>query len=269
MRYRRQLSRYFIIISFLVFFAYEKGWLYNAIKNAPFLGTPLGFIIIFTIVQIILFAIGSYFIQLNYYITSLNRGDSHKKQIALTFDDGPYNNTNKILEVLSKHNVRATFFLIGKNAEKNPDIVKLIDKQDCIIANHSYSHTNKFPLQKSKKIAQDIEKCNQVISEIIGKRPALFRPPFGVTNPMIAKAIEKTGMISVGWSIRSYDTVRNINKATSFIKKKYKNGDVILLHDKTENIEKLTEDLILFFKSKDIQLVTIDEMFGVNAYEKY
>jgi len=265
MKYNRQLSRYFLITSFLLLFGYFKGFNTSFDENLGFWGTPLGFMFLFSIVQFSIFAVASYFIQLNFYVTSLNKGNAEEKKIALTFDDGPDSEiTLKLLEILDKYNVKASFFIIGKKAEKHQEIVKQIVEKGHIVANHSYSHKNTFPLQTAKKIASDIEKCNTIIKNITGKKPKFFRPPFGVTNPMIAKAINKTNMISVGWSYRTYDTVKS--KEVILKKLKVKNGDVILFHDTNKNIAEICDIIIPELQSQGYEFVDIEKLFNVDAY---
>ena len=169
-----------------------------------------------------------------------------KSQIHLTFDDGPDPNTSpKILEVLKKHNKKATFFCIGEKIEKHPNIIKQIVEDGHEIGNHSYSHSNFFDFYGTSRVIKKLEKTNQLIKNITGKECNIFRPPYGVTNPNIAKAVKKLKMESVGWSIWSLDTVKD-KKAVLKRLEKAKPGDIILFHDtKVRTVEILEEFLRL------------------------
>ncbi len=167
-----------------------------------------------------------------------------KSEIHLTFDDGPDTETTpKILEVLKKHNQKATFFCIGNKIEKHPEIVKQIIAEGHEIGNHSYSHSNYFDFWGSKKIIAEIEKTNNLIKKITEKDCKIFRPPFGITNPHIAKTIKELELDVIGWNIRSLDTIKSKEKVLQRIKKA-KPGDIILFHDtKKHTVEILDEFL--------------------------
>ncbi len=154
-----------------------------------------------------------------------------KSKIHLTFDDGPHPEiTPKILEVLKKHNQKATFFCIGKNLEKYSETAKQIVAEGHTTGNHSYSHSFYFDFFRTKKVIEELEKTNKLIKEITGKDCTIFRPPYGVTNPNIAKAVKKLNMQVSGWNIRSLDTVKN-KKQVLIRLQKAKPGDIILFHD--------------------------------------
>lgn len=167
-----------------------------------------------------------------------------KSKIHLTFDDGPDENTTpQILEILKKHNQKATFFCIGEKIEQHPQIIKQIIEEGHKIGNHSYSHSNFFDIYKTSKIINEIKKTNQLIKDITGDECTIFRPPFGLTNPNIAKAVKKLNMEVIAWNIRSFDTIKSKEKVFQRISKA-KNGDIILFHDtKQHTIEILDEFL--------------------------
>lgn len=117
-------------------------------------------------------AYGSYQIQANYFIKSVNKG---KKSVALTFDDGPDPETTpRILEILREKKVKATFFIIGKKAEKYPDLLRQIYEDGHIIANHSYSHNYLIAFFSTSRLTKDLQRCNEFILQTIGKKPAFF-----------------------------------------------------------------------------------------------
>ena len=153
-------------------------------------------------------------------------------QIFLTYDDGPHPEiTLPLLDLLDEYNAKATFFLIGKHAEKYPDLLKEYQVRGHTIGNHSFSHCN--GLQRSKaNYLEDIEACNQVF-----KSP-YFRPPYGRMNPMLCKEIEKNYQI-VMWDVLSMDyKLKTAKSCFQNIQKKAKGGSIIVMHEneKSKNI---------------------------------
>lgn len=214
-----------------------------------------GLLFIFFIIQ----SFGAYFIQFNFHLTSINSLATTEKKVLLTFDDGPHNpNTTMVLAVLKKHDVKALFFVIGKNIEGNETILKQLVDEGHQLANHSYSHAFWFDVWRTKKVTADIAACQQLINayQVSTK---LFRPPYGVTNPNIAKAVKKLNLQSIGWNIRSYDTSTNdIEKITQRILSQLKPGAIILLHDRLEYMPQLLEKLIPAIKEKGYCFSTIN-----------
>lgn len=207
-------------------------------------------------------------VRSNFYMKVICEGNHEKNSISITFDDGPSNiNTPKVLEILKKHNVKACFFCIGKNVEANKELLKQIYKDGHIIGNHTYSHSYVFDLFSSTKMKADIQATNNIIFETINKHPKLFRPPYGVTNPNLAKAIKKLNLISVGWSLRSFDTTAkgDVNKILKRLQK-VKAGDIVLFHDILDEIPEILEKFIELVKSKNIEFIGLDEMLNVEVY---
>jgi len=160
------------------------------------------------------------------------RGQRGSKQIALTFDDGPNDpHTLHLLEVLSKHNVHATFFLIGRYVRERPDIVAEIAKRGHTIGNHTFTHPL-LTFQSASTIHGEITQCRDVIQDAVGDHSNLFRPPWGGRRPAVFRIARQLGLEPVMWNITGYDW-----KAASpeFIEQevepKIRGGDVILLHD--------------------------------------
>ncbi|MDR0618727.1 MAG: polysaccharide deacetylase family protein [Bacteroidales bacterium] len=193
----------------------------------------------FILCPIFIFA-AMYFIRLNIFIKAQCKNST--KEILFTFDDGPHPvQTPKVLEVLRRYNVKAMFFLIGENAEKYPDIVRRIAAEGHSIGNHTYSHCGKFPIFSAKKMQEELEKTDNILQEITGKKVEYFRPPFGITNIRISRVIRERGYKVTGWNIRSYDTSLTQEKALNRVIKKLRPHAIILLHDSLPNSEKLLE----------------------------
>src|SRR5690606_7760950 len=112
----------------------------------------------------------------------------------------------KILDILARYNAKAVFFCIGKNIAANPSLAKRIIDEGHLIGNHSYYHAPLFSLQSATKIVNELRLTEKEIEKIIGHRSRWFRPPYGVLNPMVARAVNQCNYQSIGWSIRSFDT---------------------------------------------------------------
>ncbi|MBC7694580.1 MAG: polysaccharide deacetylase family protein [Burkholderiales bacterium] len=208
----------------------------------------------YLIIWMKLFAIiqfcGAYFIGLNFHLISINRINTNDKKVVLTFDDGPHANTIKVLEVLKKHRVKAVFFIIGKNIVDNERILQQVVAEGHQIGNHSFSHHNFIDVWSTKKVTNDFETCQKLI-EHYQPQSKLFRPPYGVTNPNIAKAVKTLGLQSIGWNVRSYDTsIKHVEKIKQRVLSQLKPGAIILLHDRLDFMPELLEALIPTIKAK-------------------
>ncbi len=160
------------------------------------------------------------------------RGSIHKKEVALTFDDGPSpKTTEKILKILEDNHIHATFFVIGKNAERFPKLLKKISDAGNEIGNHSYSHPNSLLLSPSK-LRQELSKTDKIITKITGKKPKFFRPPsgsFGYNLSFIAASLKYTMVL---WWIDTYDWKEpGKDKVMEIIKYHLTNGAIILMHE--------------------------------------
>jgi peptidoglycan/xylan/chitin deacetylase (PgdA/CDA1 family) len=185
----------------------------------------------------------------------------------MTFDDGPNQRTAEILDILKTEKAAATFFCIGSNIATQGNILKRIDSEGHLIGTHSLNHHWSFPLQGKSKIVEEIKQSQNLVSDIIHKKPLLFRPPFGVTDPPLAAAIRDSGVSSIGWSVRSYDTV--ISSAEQLFKRisKLKNGDIVLFHDAGLQTNVILPMFIKYVRSQGFEIVPLDQLLGINAYE--
>lgn len=187
-------------------------------------------------------------IQRSPYIKALcNTSDG---SVLLTFDDGPHpTNTPKVLDVLKRHNVKAMFFCIGKEAEKYPEIVQRIVAEGHTIGQHSYSHNPMHYFCGAKHYRSELLKAHKVF-EAIGVEILCFRPPLGITNYMVRKAVKAMNYKVVGWSVRSFDTRgKRVDKVMARIRDQITQGSVILLHDRMDDADVLTEKIIETFVS--------------------
>ena len=242
--------------------------LFALIIQVQYEGSPWWVLLIPIVIYIAALAIGSMKIGLNFYFKSANSIKTKEKIIALTFDDGPHPEiTPKLLDILKQENVHATFFCIGEKINEHSGVIQNIHKDGHIIGNHSYTHHRWFDLFWKNKMIKEIELTNETIRKLIDKNPILFRPPYGVTNPTLKGALKKTEMISVGWSLRSFDTIWDKEKVLKKLMAKTKPGNVILFHDTDEKILPLIKEYIAWINNNGFKIVGLDQLFKIDAYE--
>ncbi|MBR3773850.1 MAG: polysaccharide deacetylase family protein [Alistipes sp.] len=204
------------------------------------------------------------------YLKALCRAESADKVVALTFDDGPdADSTPRVLDLLKHYDVRATFFVVGEQARQNPELIHRMVAEGHTVAGHSYYHLPQSTLWSSQRYTEELFRCNDVVARLTGLRMRLYRPPFGVTNPPIARAVKNLGLIPVGWSVRSLDTVtKDTDRVVDRVMRGLRGGDVILLHDRLENSEELLAKLLTALRTQHYTTATVDELFKIEAYEK-
>jgi peptidoglycan/xylan/chitin deacetylase (PgdA/CDA1 family) len=183
------------------------------------------------------------------YVKTIFRLKTQEKLLALTFDDGPHAEiTPQILDILKKYDIQAMFFCKGKNIEYQPNLVRRMISEGHRIGNHTMNHSPWFPFYPAAKMKKEIDDCQVLIDSF---QPAgtvrLFRPPFGVTNPNLRKALKGSGYQVIGWNIRSFDTA-NIRSEMLFnrIIRQLKPGSIILFHDTTPKTPDILERVINF-----------------------
>lgn len=213
---------------------------------------------------------GSFFIQWNYHYTSTHSNKSITENwVSITFDDGPDPPvfTPQALELLKKHNAKATFFCIGHKIEKNEALFQQILNEGHSIGNHTYGHSNSFGFYNKTEVIAELKKAISLVEKITGLTMNLYRPAFGVTNPSIAYAVKKLGLQSIGWNVRSLDTtVRTERMVLRRITSKVERGDVILLHDTSAKSIAVLEQLLVFLQEKNLQSVCVDQLLEIEAY---
>jgi len=225
--------------------------------------TPVGWYILGTLVitWITFLFLASYNICSGVFVSAICSVPVKENLISLTFDDGPCETTLTLLRLLKKYNAKATFFIPGSNVAGMENMIAKIHSDGHDIGNHSFSHKSWFPLMNSKKIKNEINKTQEAIRKIVGQTSVYFRPPFGVTNPLIAKALKSFDLKTIGWSIRSMDTT-NRSKDTIIrnILNRIQPGDIVLLHDTSKQISHVLEQVLVYCKKENYKPVTISEL---------
>ncbi len=182
------------------------------------------------------------------------------KKIALTFDDGPHRTiTDAILEILQKHQVKATFFVLGENVLENLDVLHRINEQGHEIANHSWSHKNLKGLTK-EEISEEINRTNAVIFDAIHTYPKAYRPPYGAIDDHVRSAIE---MIPVLWNVDTLDWQHRTPAITlEKVKQQVKDNGIILMHDIHAETAQALDLVITFLIDEGYEFVTTSELMN-------
>ncbi len=197
------------------------------------------------------------------------------KSIALTFDDGPGIGTDTILSILKSHNAKATFFLIGKNAEANPDVVRRIDLDGHEIGNHTYSHSFGSTVEMPGKLTEELKRTNTVIERIIHKSTYLFRPPRGWTNPWMVHTCNDLDMSVVLWNVDTKDWTNAPPQSIQHtVLNNIKPGTIILFHDRLntkkdrmmQNTISVLPALLDSLENRGYHFVTISELKSEDAW---
>jgi peptidoglycan/xylan/chitin deacetylase (PgdA/CDA1 family) len=198
-------------------------------------------------------------------------GDSKEKKIALTFDDGPETNwTPRVLDILRDKQVKATFFVIGREADKYPDLVRRMVAEGHVVGNHTYHHVNLNNVPP-EKMEEELRLGTDAIAKIANIRPRLLRPPFGAQNPKVVETANENGYFVILWSVDTEDW-RGLDASTvrARVVPTAKNGDIILQHNgegpdlngSVNALPTIIDDL----KARGYMLVTIPELLNIPAY---
>lgn len=194
--------------------------------------------------------------------TKAETADNNVKKIALTFDDGPNPDySEKVLDILKAKNVKASFFLIGSEAKKYPDIVKREYDEGHIVGNHTYDHCMLSNLTVEQG-QQELEKANEVLKKITGVDPIYARPPYGAYNKKLEKTVP---MFYTLWDIDTRDwTGRSVEGICQTVFHEAGDCQIILMHDAYPNTVKALPIMIDKLRNEGYEFVTLDEIFFPN-----
>ncbi|MDR1730023.1 MAG: polysaccharide deacetylase family protein [Prevotellaceae bacterium] len=213
------------------------------------------------------FFYASYSISSGVYVKAYCKKNTAEKEVALTFDDGPdAKYTPRILDLLKQRNIEAAFFCIGSETEKNPELIERMFTEGHLIGNHSYLHIHSFPISGAKKMIADIQRCEDAITAVTHQPVRFFRPPFGITNPLVRKALKSFDYYTIGWNIRSLDTTTGkVDKIVGRVIKRIRPGSVILLHDRLPYSAHVLEKILTYLSENNYTVKRVDKLFNITV----
>ena len=218
---------------------------------------------------LLIIAYGSTQIESNYHIFAHCEGETNQKEVALTFDDGPVAEfTPGVLDLLEEYKVKATFFCIGNRVEQASALTQRIHSSGHLLGNHTYSHAQLFDLYPQKKMQEELIHTNSLIAEVTGAAPRFFRPPYGVTNPNLRRAVEALKLDVIGWNVRSLDTsIMDEGKIVRRIMDRLQPGAIILVHDSHPRILPVLKEILPKIIAQGYSFVPLDKLLKLEAYE--
>ena len=192
-----------------------------------------------------------------------------EKKISLTFDDGPSDyNTETILQILAEYNIKATFFVIGENAAKDPARIKMIADAGHEIGNHTYTHCYINQVSE-EKLRSEVKKTEELLEKITGKKTKVFRPPGGSYSDRSVQTLEEMGYKSVLWSVDTRDWCKpRLSRIVAVITETTSSGDIILFHDLNQHDSPTPEALrqvIPHLLQEGYEFVVVSELLESGA----
>lgn len=235
----------------------------------PFFTLTLWWLLLPSVIYAACIIYGSSVIQANFFAPAYCSADTTDKIIALSFDDGPHPEyTPQVLALLAKYEATATFFVIGKHIYGNENLLKQIIAEGHSIGNHSYSHSFFIDFKNVQGFKEELNQTAELVFNIIGKRMKLFRPPYGVTTPNLAKAAKLLDYRIIGWNIRSLDTTKDSAEViTQRVQSQIKSGAIILLHDTSDKTIQVLERTLNFAQTNGYKVVSVERLLKMDAYE--
>ncbi|MDT0573620.1 polysaccharide deacetylase family protein [Streptomyces sp. DSM 3412] len=181
------------------------------------------------------------------------------KCVALTFDDGPVKDTQRLLGLLNDRNVRATFYAVGTNVQKNPATVRAASQAGHQIGNHSWDHANLTKLSAAK-VKSQLSRTDTVIKQATGTKPTTFRAPYGAHNATVRSA---AGRPLVHWSVDTLDwKYRDTARLIKYVNAETRPGDIVLMHDIHRTTVDAVPGIIKALKARGFHFVTVDQLFA-------
>ena len=188
--------------------------------------------------------------------------ESEDKSFALTFDCAwGADDIPQILDILDKHEVKSTFFIVGLWAEKYPEMIEIISKRGHEIANHGYSHAHMAQIPEAK-IKEEIVRCNETLEKISGDKITLFRPPYGEYNATTIKVAKMLNMQSIQWDVDSLDWKKNMSADDIYnrVTKKVTSGAIILFHNDTLHTVEVLPSILENLTQNGYKGVSVSEL---------
>ena len=209
--------------------------------------------------------------RLGFFLPVIHRGRTGSRAVALTFDDGPDPRaTPAVLDALARNQVSAAFFVVGSRVEAHPELVRRMDREGHLIGNHSFRHAWWTNFLWGRRLRRELVRTQEAVASAIGRRPAWYRPPMGLTNPHLARALREVGLTCLAWDVRPFDTGSSPDLVHKRIAAQVRDGSIILLHDRGRDPEEaagLVNDTIGLLRSRGYNLARLDRLIDRPAYQ--
>lgn len=210
----------------------------------------------------------------------INPGGRFWGRVALTFDDGPTpDSTPAVLDALARVEATATFFVVGRNVQRHPHLLRRIHDEGHLVANHSFDHDRQGLWGLNAFWRRQIDLTDDAVFDLIGQRPALFRPPMGLKHWHLMAEARFTGHTTVTWTRKARDGGRRPPRKMKMVKRLAAAGDgeVLLLHDGHEPdrpaSRRVTAEavgpLVNQLRDRGMQIVRLDELLGLPGYQPH
>jgi peptidoglycan/xylan/chitin deacetylase (PgdA/CDA1 family) len=183
----------------------------------------------------------------------------HRREISLTFDDGPDPEvTPRVLELLDRYQAKASFFCIGEKAAAFPDLVKEIARRGHSVENHSHRHLATFAFFGISGLRREVDSAQETVAEIIGRAPAFFRAPAGFRSPFLDPVLVSRGLRYVSWTRRGFDAVSvDPRRILGRLTRGLAAGDVLLMHDSAPVVLKVLPALLEQVSARGLKAVSL------------
>jgi peptidoglycan/xylan/chitin deacetylase (PgdA/CDA1 family) len=215
----------------------------------------------------ILIGLGVAFPQMSFFGRFVCRGPISRRQVSLTFDDGPdARSTPALLDLLRKEGVQAAFFCIGRRVTAERELTSRIQREGHLLGNHTFNHSNLTNFFGPGRLRQELQTTQAAVTAAAGTTPSYFRPPMGLSNPFTFYVAKKLGLQVIGWTIRSLDTrITNSELVTQRVVERLSPGAIILLHDGNIPAERLVltvKSLLAKLREHGYEVVRLDRLLA-------
>ncbi|MCC6483757.1 MAG: polysaccharide deacetylase family protein [Armatimonadetes bacterium] len=197
------------------------------------------------------------------------RVPTKQKVVALTFDDGPHPTyTPEILSILDHYHIKATFFMIGREMLKHPEIVREVVRRGHVVANHTFSHPHNIEADSQAQVIRELDKCEEIIEQMTGRRAHLFRPPRGLVDGTVLQIADEEGYRTILWTVcADHHDAPTPELMTRRVLKHVRSGGIVLAHDGTfcsrwKDV-KATPMIIEELRRRGYRFVTIPELLAM------
>ena len=255
--------------------AEKYGFVTLALALALFFFQPAMAVLPLAIFLLLCFG-APFFPRTSFFLPVISHAGTETGGIALTFDDGPSPaSTPLLLDLLARHQLQATFFVVGENAARHPELITAILAGGHTIGNHSLRHDYFLMLRTPKTLQADIHATQEILKKS-GVTPLVFRPPIGITGPRLGKALARENLIAVTYSCRAFDRGnRNIYNLAGKILHRLRPGDIVMLHDLPPPRKSMTdawqEELNRLFSAleSDHRVVSLEEIIQKPVMKRF